>query len=52
VLVLRLVLDRHAHLARGELFDGEANRLGHFADMAGLTEVLRRWLEQQQDAAL
>jgi hypothetical protein len=52
VLVLRLVLDRHAHLTRGELFDGEARRLGHFADMGDLTEVLRRWLEQQRDAAL
>ena len=52
VLVLRLVLDRQAQLARGELFDGDAKRLGHFADMAGLTELVRRWLEQQRDAAL
>jgi hypothetical protein len=52
VLVLRLVLDRHSDLTRGELFDGEAQRLGHFADIAGLSELVRHWLEQQRDAAL
>jgi hypothetical protein len=52
VLVLRLVLDRHAHLCRGELFDVEATRLGQFVNLTGLAEVIRVWLEQQREAAL
>jgi hypothetical protein len=52
VLVLRLVLDRHTHLCRGELFDVQATRLGQFVSIAGLAEVIRVWLEQQREVAL
>jgi hypothetical protein len=52
VLILRLVLDRHAHLYRGELFTSEGMRLGHFVNSEGLAEAIHLWLKQQLDVAL
>jgi hypothetical protein len=49
VLILRLVLDRHAHLYRGELFTIEGTRLDHFFNIEGLAEVIHLWLKQQLD---
>ena len=51
VLILRLVLDRHAHLYRGELFTIEGTRLGHFVNSEGLVEAIHLWLKQQLDVA-
>ena len=51
VLILRLVLDRHAHLYRGELFTIEGTRLGHFVTIEGLAEAIHLWLKQQLDVA-
>ena len=51
VLILRLVLDRHAHLDRGELFTSEGTRLGHFVTIEGLAEAIHLWLKQHLDVA-
>jgi hypothetical protein len=51
VLILRLVLDQHAHLYRGELFTSDGTRLGHFVNSEGLAEAIHRWLKQQLDVA-
>ena len=51
VLILRLVLDRHAHFYRGEFFTTEGTRLGHFVNIEGLAEAIHLWLKQQLDVA-
>jgi hypothetical protein len=51
VLILRLVLDRHAHLYRGELITIDGTRLGHFVTIEGLAEAIHLWLKQQLDVA-
>ena len=46
VLVVRLVLDRHARLQRGELLDAESRSQGRFVTLTELGEVVRRWLSR------
>ena len=49
VLILRLVLDRQHQLRRRELLDAEAH--GRIVGLAGLKDVLDRWLARQGDDA-
>jgi hypothetical protein len=51
VLILRLVLDRQHQLRHGELLDAGAHLEGRFVGLAGLKDVLDRWLERQRDDA-
>jgi hypothetical protein len=52
VLVLRLVLDQRALLRHGELLDAEGAGQGRFATVAGMTALVRQWLENQQPDSL
>jgi hypothetical protein len=49
VLNLRLVLDRHAHPCRAELFNIEGTRLCHFVNIEGLAEAIHPQPKQQLD---
>jgi hypothetical protein len=47
-LVLRLVLNPQSWLHHGELIDAEAICQGRFMTLSGLSELVARWLERQQ----
>jgi hypothetical protein len=48
VLVLRLTLDRHAHLRYGELLDAGARRQGRFMTLSEMSRAVQQWLYRQQ----
>ena len=50
VLILRLSLDGQAQLRRGELLDAEAVPQARFVTLLGMTDAVKRWLEQQRQA--
>jgi hypothetical protein len=49
-VILRLVLDRHGSLVRGEVGGTEDGSWVRFGTSSGLLEAVERWLLQQQRA--
>jgi hypothetical protein len=48
VLIIRLVLDRHAQLRHGELLDAAATSQGRFVTLTEMGEAVSRWLRAQR----
>jgi hypothetical protein len=48
ILILRLVLDENARLRYGELVDAGGVCEARFADLHGLLEAVRLWLDRQR----
>lgn len=51
VLILRLVLDRHASLRYGEVLDAQAVSQGRFSSLGELTDAVKEWLDRHQVTA-